>query len=105
MGPTEEKRPGTCAHAGPGAVDSPLLCRLHPSLRHEQHAVLFLVHDWNLGWGDGLVGLGRDVAPLWGFSRPGIVTYKVSDCPLGPPTNHPKQFETGSFIMSSRRKE
>lgn len=69
--------------AGTRSCSSPLLCRLRPSLRQEQYTVLFLMHDWNLGWGDGLVGLRRDVTPLWGFSRPGIVTYKILDCAPG----------------------
>lgn len=56
----------------------PLLCRLRSSLRQKQHAVLFLMPNWNLRWGDGLVGLWRHMTPLWGFSRPspGFV-YKV----------------------------
>lgn len=61
-----------------GTHSSPLLCRLRSSLRQKQHAVLFLMPNWNLRWGDGLVGLWRHMTPLWGFSRPspGFV-YKV----------------------------
>ena len=60
-------------------AQAPLLRGLGSALGQEQHAVLFLVHDRNLGWGDGLVGLARDVTPLWGLSRPDTGTYKTLD--------------------------
>ena len=57
------------------------------------------MHNWNLGRGDGLVGLRRDMTPLRGFSRPNIITYKVLDYAPGP-TYKLAETETDSLVHS-----